>query len=401
MLLMKQIAKIISTYTADVSGVCSALFELGGMTIMHDASGCNSTYSTHDEPRWYDADSMIYVSGLSEMEAVMGDDEKLITDIVSAANELHPDFIAIAGTTIPMMIGTDFQAISAIVEKRTNIPAFGFKTNGMHSYISGAGMAFEALAKHMIPEKDAQNIPQDTAHDHIGVNILGLTPLDFAINGTDWSIRNQLEMNDFTVISSWAMHSSMEQIRQSALADVNLVVSYCGLPAAKVLKERFGIPYVVGTPIGDTLTNQILDDLKTAAQSGDCIISYQNTKFAPQNVTDADIVLIGESVNTCSLASAITQFTGHSTGVICPIDTDREILGSGGSMESDETELVPLLKNAKVIVADPLYQPICPTHAKFVALPHMAFSGRIYQKEIPDLVAHSEAFLEHVRTCLL
>lgn len=200
MLLMKQIAKIISTYTADVSGVCSALFELGGMTIMHDASGCNSTYSTHDEPRWYDADSMIYVSGLSEMEAVMGDDEKLITDIVSAANELHPDFIAIAGTTIPMMIGTDFQAISAIVEKRTNIPAFGFKTNGMHSYISGAGMAFEVLAKHMIPEKDAQNIPQDTAHDHIGVNILGLTPLDFAINGTDWSIRNQLEMNDFTVI---------------------------------------------------------------------------------------------------------------------------------------------------------------------------------------------------------
>ena len=90
MLLMKQTARIISTYAADVSGVCSALYELGGMTVMHDASGCNSTYNTHDEPRWYDMDSMVYISALSEMEAVMGADRKLVDDIVSVAKELHP-----------------------------------------------------------------------------------------------------------------------------------------------------------------------------------------------------------------------------------------------------------------------------------------------------------------------
>lgn len=101
MLLMKQTARIISTYAADVSGVCSALYELGGMTVMHDASGCNSTYNTHDEPRWYDMDSMVYISALSEMEAVMGDDRKLVDDIVSVAKELHPGFIAVAGTPHP------------------------------------------------------------------------------------------------------------------------------------------------------------------------------------------------------------------------------------------------------------------------------------------------------------
>ncbi|MFR5051076.1 MAG: hypothetical protein ACLTCP_06940 [Ruminococcus bicirculans (ex Wegman et al. 2014)] len=53
-------AKVISIYAADTSGVCSALYELGGMTVVHDASGCNSTYATHDEPRWYDRKSMIY-----------------------------------------------------------------------------------------------------------------------------------------------------------------------------------------------------------------------------------------------------------------------------------------------------------------------------------------------------
>ena len=78
---MKQTARIISTYTADAMGVCSALFELGGMSVMHDASGCNSTYNTHDEPRWYDMDSLVFISGLSEMEAIMGDDSKLVDDI--------------------------------------------------------------------------------------------------------------------------------------------------------------------------------------------------------------------------------------------------------------------------------------------------------------------------------
>ena len=54
MLSMKHTAGMIPIYAADNAGICSALYELGGMTVIHDASGCNSTYTTHDEPRWYD-----------------------------------------------------------------------------------------------------------------------------------------------------------------------------------------------------------------------------------------------------------------------------------------------------------------------------------------------------------
>ena len=41
---MNRTSRIISTYSADVFGVCSALFELGGMVIMHDASGGRFTF---------------------------------------------------------------------------------------------------------------------------------------------------------------------------------------------------------------------------------------------------------------------------------------------------------------------------------------------------------------------
>ena len=121
---MRQSYKIIPVYTADVSGVCSALYELGGMVVMHDPSGCNSTYNTHDEIRWYDQDSLIYISGLTEIDAVMGNDAKFIHDIEETARELKPRFIALAGSPIPFMNGTDFPAIAQVIETETGIPAF-------------------------------------------------------------------------------------------------------------------------------------------------------------------------------------------------------------------------------------------------------------------------------------
>lgn len=90
---MKQTARILSTYSADTFGVCSALYELGGMVVIHDPSGCNSTYTTHDEPRWFSKPSQIFVSALTEQDAILGNDAKLIADIEAAAKELQPRFI--------------------------------------------------------------------------------------------------------------------------------------------------------------------------------------------------------------------------------------------------------------------------------------------------------------------
>ena len=144
---MRQVFRKIPVYTGDVSGVCSALFELGGMVVMHDPSGCNSTYNTHDEIRWYDHDSLIFLSGLNDTDAMLGNDEKLIRDITEAARIYSPSFIAIANSPIPYIVGMDFDAITRIIEKETGIPSFYISTNGMHDYTRGAGLAFLQIAK--------------------------------------------------------------------------------------------------------------------------------------------------------------------------------------------------------------------------------------------------------------
>lgn len=392
---MKQIASRISIYSADAFGICSALYELGGLCVMHDASGCNSTYNTHDEPRWYDFDSMVYISGLSEMEAIMGDDQKFIDDIVYTAKELNPNFIAMAGTPIPTMIGTDFKAIANIIEKETNIPTFGFDTTGMHSYVSGAYKAFEALAKRFLKRNDKESRGEkkesidkesrEVKNTIIKVNILGVTPLDFSINKSVEAMVDLLKENNFEVISTWAMGSSLEYIKNAGDADINLVVSYSGMGAAKYMYENLNIPYVVGTPFGKEFANKVIEDLKEVKSTKENKISYDNRKIDK----DAEITIVGESIMSESLAYAISKEKNKTVNVISSLETDEKLLLEGDKIAMFEDDIEKCLKNSKTIIADPLFRPICPIDSNFISLPHEAFSGRIYRDEIPNIINKS------------
>ncbi len=385
---MKQTATIISTYAADISGICSAMYELGGMTVMHDASGCNSTYNTHDEPRWYDMDSLVFLSGLTETEAILGDDDKLIRDTIEAARELKPRFITLGGTPIPMMTGTDFRAVALQIERETGIPTFGLNTDGMHSYISGASKAFAVLAERICKDR----IPKTK---ELSVNILGATPLDFSINGTIQAMEKALNSHNIQVHAIWAMGTGPDEtadnlfykIATSSAAHVNLVISSCGLKAAKILQQKFQIPYVIGTPCGSKFTEKIAESIKDAAVTG-------KNKNVCESFPKANTVIIGESVTALSFANALYTETGNGAKVLCAVDSEEELLSEGCLEACDEAELIPHLNGAKIIIADPMYRPICPKTAHFIELPHEAFSGRIYRNQIPRLMEDFETYIE-------
>ena len=378
MLPMRQSYRIIPIYTADVSGVCSALYELGGMTVMHDPSGCNSTYNTHDEIRWYDQDSLIFISGLTEIDAIMGNDRKFIDDIEHAARELHPKFIALAGSPIPFMNGTDFPAIARVIETETGIPTFAVPTNGMHDYIYGAGIALEEIAKRFTEEADTKNaIQKPKIRFRRSVNLLGVTPLDFGPQKNVNLLKENLHKYGWNVLSTWAMGDSLETLQMAGTAEVNLVVSAVGLRAAKVLQEKYGTPYVIGTP-NEWLAENISKRMENA-------IEQLSSAFIPEAVylkdriqTSAEITLIGEPVTMGSLAAGIEKVYGRSARVFCPLKECENLIGEKDAIVLGEEAMEKALKDAKIIVADPLYRPIAPKDCEFYELPHVAFSGRIF-----------------------
>ena len=345
---MKKAYKILPVYTGDVSGFASALYELGGMLVIHDPSGCNSTYNTHDEVRWYRQEALIYISGLNDIDAITGNDDKFIKDIVRAAEDMKPKFIALANSPLPYLNGTDFKGISKIVEDRTGLPCFYVQTNAMHDYAKGASEAFLAFAKKMLK-------PADKVKG--GINILGTTPLDHT--NTKFTVPEGK-----TLVSNWAYGSSLEEVLKAPSAELNLVVSSTGLATAEYMKKEFGIPY-------------------------ELLGSYLDVKREKSHN-----YIVGEPVISGYVASEIKKKYGTDFNVIATTEITDGLLSDCDRKCHGEDEIREALSDAEVIIGDPMFELISPKSAKFIRLPHFAMSGRLYRKEIPDLLRMEDYYHE-------
>ena len=137
------------------------------------------------------------------------------------------------------------------------------------------------------------------------------------------------------------------------------------------------------------------------------------------------ICLIGEPVIMTSLAAAVEKKTGAQTHVFGATENSAPFLGPADAALTGEEELeralgriveesrVPVRTQAQPgtetqaetgaqrdvevgastagaepvsVVADPCYADILPDGCDLIRLPHLAFSGRIFLKEIPDLL---------------
>lgn len=398
---MRQVQRVLANYSADLFGICSALYELGGLIVMHDASGCNSTYNTHDEPRWYDMDSMIYVSGLTEQDAILGNDNRLINDVLEAAEETHPKFIVICGSPMPYLIGTDFPGIARVIEKKCGIPTFGFKTNGMHTYVRGAQDAFAGIAERFCQKRC------DRIHDGISCNLLGVTPLDFSVVGNVEALKSFIRQNGFILNSTWAMGDSLEKISVASAADVNVVVSSTGLPAAKVLREKFGTPYVIGLPAGPSASEELLRDIhkavpeKTHSVSGDPNALYSpesadqhndvsKPRMLPVRVRERPVIIIGEAVLASATRTCLQRDLHiQNVRIVCPTEEDCGLLCKEDVLTDEEDEITKLVnEKAGIVIADPLYRRVIADAGvvKFIDFPHEAYSGRMYHSLMPVFI---------------
>lgn len=383
---MKQAYTYLPTYAADNSAMCSALYELGGLIVMHDASGCNSTYTTHDEPRWFDRPANVFISALTETDAVLGNEGRLIDDIKAAASELHPEFIALAGTPIPMMMGCDYDGIAREIETATGIVSFGVDTNGTDDYIAGIGKAFVKLAERFVAPS-AKRLPRT-------LNILGVTPLDFSVNGTAESFDAFAEAAGWKVLSNWAMgeNASLPLIRFAGLASVNWVVSAGGLPAALWLAEHFGTPFVVGAPYGRFMAELLPKKWTEAARENHHINLAVGCRgnFTSDNAP-TKVAVIGEAVTSAAIRASLVKDEGLTdVAVLTPLTAPDILLGTGDRRRLTEDDFREILPDLDTIVADPFFAHFTRTlpggaTVKSVDLPHVALSGRIWEQNIPVL----------------
>lgn len=385
---MKQVVRVLTTYSADLFGVNSALYELGGLIVMHDASGCNSTYNTHNEPRFYSMNAMVYISALTEKDAIIGNDQKLIDDVCGVANERHPRFIALSQSSVPMFIGVDLVGIARVIERQTGIPTFAFATNGMDSYIIGAGKALAAIGRRF-----CKTLPRTS---HKSINLLGVTPLDFSITGNVEALKHSVTSHGYDLISTYAMGDTLDDLMMAASATINLVVSAIGLPIARYLQDTYGIPYVIGLPTGQQTTKDLYQLLALAIETS----TNQALAMAPPltSTSSEEIWIVGEAVWASSIRYTMEWDLGLSNiHIIVPLEETCNLLRPYDLHSRQEEDIERCLQRATIVIGDPIYRRV--TSGKFINFPHEAYSGRMYRSLIPLFITpHFHQWLNHQLT---
>lgn len=349
---MKGLYRYLSPFASDQSGASSVLYGLGGMIVILDAGGCAGNICGFDEPRWFTDPAAIYSAGIRDLDAILGRDDRTVQKIQDAAQTIDANFIALIGTPVPSVVGTDLKAMGRLVSKRCGIPAFAIDTTGMKDYDVGQEKAYLLLLGLL----RAKKFPCTDGTGEIG--ILGATPLDLPADDSAEHLRERIEQREGAKATCFGMQGGLPAIGKMTSVKKNYVVSPSGLKPARYLKKTFGIPYETGfffSPVSKTSP--------FAKAKGKTLILHQQ--------------ILGNSLREAMESGT----TGASQ-----IDVGTYFMMEGSlKRENDfqlqsEKELLDVIPKYDTILCDPVYQRAMKQYpGQIITLPHFAVSGEIGQ----------------------
>ena len=359
---MKDIRTTLPNLASDTVGAAAALFEAGGLTVIHDAGGSHEVFVTIEEAR--DLEGRRTVSSrLSHLEAVTGDDSRLLNAIIAECEDEAPEFVAMIGSPVPFTIGADLDGLAAEVEFSTGVPAFAVNCGAFEPYDRGAGEAIlKLMEKLVLPPEKAEGVT---------VNLLGATPLDYS-SAELAAIRARLLDNGVDRVNVIAMDAGAEVFKNAALAKASLVISMAGLPAARFLKERYGVPYFMGVPVNEQ------------SAAGVCGAIHGTAKHVPPPEVQPgrEALIIGEAVLAKNLARNYMEICSRPAvaGIVGSYDPEVFADVPHVLLDSEDKIRRELAKGYFAVVGDPLYKLLLPRDSEsiFIERIHRAQSGRLY-----------------------
>lgn len=369
---MKNLSIWLPPFAGDYSGACSALFDFNALIILNDAACCTRNYVEYEEPRWSRGKKTTFCAQLRTVDAVLGNDERILAKAEEAARELKPDFVALLGSPVPAVIGMDLPGMAWELEGRLELPCFGLNTTGFEGYHKGVSAALIALLRRFAQKGE----PVQGA-----VNLLGLTPLDFSANRNAERIRRLLEDSGHPVLWSAAMGTGLEQVKAAGRAQANLVLSWSGLAAAKEMERSWGIPYLAGVPVGAAGADALLSLLEQTLRDG-------HSRFLSAGGEGPRPILIAaEQVLANSLRAALrANGCRHGIRTASFFGWEKNWAQPGDLHLRDEAELEQLLAAGGYasLIGDPLFARLPSAgRAALHPLPHPAVSSSLHWHEVP------------------
>ena len=343
---MRGLRKYLTPFAPDQSGAVSVLYELGGIIVICDAGGCTGNVCGFDEPRWFERKSAVFSAGLRDMDAILGRDDRLVAKLVDAAEKVEAGFAAVIGTPVPAVIGTDYQALKRMCEKKTDLPVLAVNTDGMELYDGGERKAYLELFKVFAREK----LPVETGR----VGILGMTPQDVSDLKAADKLREKFKSQGHQAVC-YGMGDGLDEVKKASSVEKNIVVSPAALECARYLEKTFGTPYEVGY----SLVEELVPDMEYAGKK---------------------ILIVQQQVMAGSIRAELRKRGGDGKITVASwFSMEKDLLEEGDVSLKDEEDYMELVEKGRydVIFADPCMRRMTKDFSGvFVDAVHFAVSGK-------------------------
>ncbi|MEJ6455223.1 oxidoreductase [Fusobacterium nucleatum] len=367
-----EIQHIVPPITSDYSGACSVLYGENILKILISPNGCKTPVA-YDEIRNIDY-SLQYCTSLNELEIVTGEIKGLKESIKEIINQNQKiEFIAIISTVVPQIIGMDLESIVENIEETLDIPCVFINTNSFENYYSGISLTLKSLAnKFMLENKKIKST----------VNIIGYSPLTFGkIEKLEelFSLIKSLDLNILTVFSD---NLSLEKIKNSTSAELNLVLSYEGLALAKYMEKEFSIPYVIINVVSKYGIENTENILKRFFYKIDN--SFEKLEKRDK-LDDRKVMIIASPFMAINIAASLRKdFSLTNILALSLIKESRKFKKIEYlkflNIVNTEKDLKEKIKEYKpdILISDPVYKNLVNEKVTFIPLLHYGYSTRLY-----------------------
>ena len=294
----------------------------------------------------FERKSAVFSAGLRDMDAILGRDDRLVAKLVDAAEKVEAGFAAVIGTPVPAVIGTDYQALKRMCEKKTDLPVLAVNIDGMELYDGGERKAYLELFKVFAREK----LPVETGR----VGILGMTPQDVSDLKAADKLREKFKSQGHQAVC-YGMGDGLDEVKKASSVEKNIVVSPAALECARYLEKTFGTPYEVGYP----LVEELVPDMEYAGKK---------------------ILIVQQQVMAGSIRAELRKRGGDGKITVASwFSMEKDLLEEGDVPLKDEEDYMDLVEKGRydVIFADPCMKRMAKTFSGvFVDAVHFAVSGK-------------------------
>lgn len=371
-----KVQHFIPPIVSDYSGACSALYSPKILKIVISPGGCR-TPVIYDEIRNID-NSLVYCTKMGEMEVLLGEEGELVKKIEEVIKNEKIEMIALIRTVIPSFTGMDIENTGEILEKKYKIPTIVLNSNSFENYYSGISTTFLTLGKKFLAKENIKKRERS-------INIIGYTPLTFGKIEKLSPLFDEIKQLKLNIEAIFSHEISLEKIKNSINANLNIVLSHEGIPLAEFMKKEFDIPYLIINLVGKYGMEQTKIQLSE-------FLNLQVEKKIYFEVLQEDqrkVLIISSPFMAKNLAESLKKdFNIPNTKPVSFLRKNGKLKKIYKGLEKielidEEEKLLKLIEeyNPDILIGDLVYKEMIPKEKVFIPLTHSGYSTRLNMKQ--------------------